>query len=483
MTDTTIQQRLEGFDQWIAERMAEWQVPGIAVGVIHKGELAFAKGYGFRDVDKGLPVTPETLFAIGSCSKAFTTFDMALLVEEGKLEWDKPVREYLPGFRMYDPAATDGMTPRDLVCHRSGLPRHDMVWYGSTDSRAELFSRLRYLKPSQPFRSLYQYNNLMFMTAGYLVGEIAGETWEDFTQKRIFDKLGMTDSNLSVEASKTAANASLPYELRDGKPTAVPYRNLDNVAPAGSINSSIADMSKWLKVHMYGDESLLPKAALHEMHKPVSIMPMTPAIVWSQYPEVAHIAYALGWGVWSYRGHSMVWHTGGIDGFISCTSYMPNDDFGVIVLTNLGENSWATVVAMNVYDRLLGLDQLPWSTRIGEFADKMRAQGEEAKQKALGERILNTTPSHPLADYTGKFQHPGYGTITVMQDGDGLKAKSNIDFALKHHHYDVFQLDAVGTGELFLLVAFEGDLDGSIARIRIGFEPSVEPIVFERVKS
>ncbi len=483
----TMQERLDGFDSWLADQMAAWKIPGVAVAVVHKGEVVLSKGYGLRDLEKGLPVTPETLFAIGSCSKAFTTFDIALLVEEGKLNWDTPVRQYLPDFRLADPVATEGMTPRDLVCHRSGLPRHDFTWYGSPFGRKELYQRLQHLKPSYPFRAMYQYNNLMFMTAGYLVGEVAGKSWEEFTKERIFTPLGMNSTNLSVEDSKHAADASLPYELREGadQPQAVPFRNLDNAAPAGSINSNVVDMVRWLKVHMYGDESLLPTASLKAMHAPHTIMPVTPDLPWSVYTEIEHNSYCLGWAIRAYRGHTSVWHTGGIDGFISCVSFMPNDDFGVIVLTNLGNNSYATLVTMHLYDRLLGLDILPWPERIEQWNKKLKAQGEEAKQKALAGRKQGTSPSHPLADYAGSYEHPGYGKLTVRLEGESLKGIYNgIEMTLAHHHYDVFLLTAAADDtELFLLVPFESDVEGNIARVKVGFEPTVEPIVFARAAS
>src|SRR4051794_22317400 len=233
--------------------MAKWHVPGAAVAVIYKGEVILSKGYGLRDVAKSLPVTPETLFAIGSCTKAFTSFDIALLVEEDKLNWDTPIREYLPDFRMFDPVASEQMTARDLTSHRGGLPRHDFLWYGSSFSREELYHRLRYLKPNKPFRSGYDYQNLMFMLAGYLVGKVAGTSWEAFTQQRILDRLGMSDTNFSVSVSETAANASLPYEFQDDTIKLIPFRNIDNVAPAGSINSTLVDMLKWLRLHMQGD--------------------------------------------------------------------------------------------------------------------------------------------------------------------------------------------------------------------------------------
>lgn len=479
----TMQERLNGFDSWLEGQMAAWKIPGVSVAVVHKGEVILSKGYGLRDVEKGLPVTPDTLFAIGSCSKAFTSFDIALLVQEGKLGWDTPVRNYLPDFRLSDSFAEAGMTPRDLVCHRSGLPRHDLAWYGSPFGRKELFGCLQHLKASFPFRAMYQYNNLMFMTAGYLVGEVAGKSWEDFTRERIFKPLGMNSSNLSVEESKTAADAALPYELKDGdeKPHVVPFRNLDNAGPAGSINSSAVDMVKWLKVHMYGDEALLPRDAIKAMHAPHTVIPVTPEMPWDE-SEVNNTLYALGWATQVYRGHHRVWHTGGIDGFISSTSFFPYDDIGIIVLTNLGNNNYATMISFNLYDRLLGLDQLPWPERIDAFMAKMKAQAEEAKQKALAGRKEGTSPSHPLADYAGSYEHPAYGKFAVRLEGDSLKALYNgIEMLLKHHHYDVFEMHAAADDmDLTLLVPFETDVQGNISSVRVGFEPSVEPIIFER---
>ncbi|MEW5901563.1 MAG: serine hydrolase domain-containing protein, partial [Acidobacteriota bacterium] len=185
--------------------MAEWKVPGMAVAIVKDGQVILAEGYGLKDVKNNLKVTPQTIFAIGSSSKAFTATAMGILTDDGKLDWDKPVREYLPSFKLWDLFASERMTPRDLVCHRSGLPRHDVMWYNSPLSRKELFDRIQYLKPNKDFRANFQYQNLMFMTAGYLVGQLSGSTWEEFTKKKIFEPLGMNDSNFSVEESKKAA--------------------------------------------------------------------------------------------------------------------------------------------------------------------------------------------------------------------------------------------------------------------------------------
>ena len=473
---------LEGFENWLEAEMAKWNVPGVAVAVIHKGEVVLSKGYGLRDVEKNLPVTPETLFAIGSCTKAFTSFDIALLVEEGKLAWDTPIREYLSDFRMFDPVASEQMTARDLASMRGGLPRHDFLWYGSSFSREALYQRLQYLQPNKPFRSGYEYQNLMFMLAGYVVGKVAGTSWEAFTQERIMDRLGMSDTNFSVSVSETAANASLPYELRGVAVEAIPFRNIDNVAPAGSINSNLVDMLKWLRLHMQGDDSFLPKDALKRMHAPHTVIHVTPDLLWSEYPEVEHTAYALGWVSQTYRGHTMIRHGGGIDGFISSVSFLPHDDIGIIILTNLGENALVPAIHFNLCDRFLGLGQLPWSDRIKGFEDKLKAAGEEGKQKTIASRILGTRPSHALADYAGTYEHPGYGTLTIRLDDDALKVKTILlDLNLAHHHYDVFTLTGKGEVEMFMLTSFASDLTGKVVSFSAPFEPNGAPIIFVRV--
>jgi len=336
----TIQERLDGFDSWLAGQMAAWKIPGVAVAVVHKGEVVLSQGYGLRDLEKGLPVTPETLFAIGSCSKAFTAFDIALLVEEGKLNWDTPVRQYLPDFRLADPVAAEGMTPRDLVCHRSGLPRHDFTGTARPSGaravpalaapQAEL-SLPRHVPVQQP--DVHDGGLPRRGSGGQILGSVHERAHFHAAGYEQHESLGRR-----FEARRRRFPALRAARRRD-QPKAVPFRNLDNAAPAGSINSNVVDMVKWLKVHMYGDESLLPTAALKALHAPHTIMPVTPDLPWSVYTEIEHNSYCLGWAIRAYRGHTSIWHTGGIDGFISCVSFMPNDDFGVIVLTNLGNNA------------------------------------------------------------------------------------------------------------------------------------------------
>jgi len=329
---------LKGFPEFVEKAMKGWKVPGLAISIVKDGKVVFAEGFGFCDVKKGLKVTPQTLFAIGSSSKAFTATAMGILVDECKLDWDNPVREYLPSFKLKDLFAAERMTHRDLVCHRSGLPRHDAIWYGASANRKELFNRLAYLEPSKDFRTIFQYQNLMFMTAGYLVGQIAGKTWEKFVQERILNPLGMNDGNFSVEDSKKAPDFALPYMEKKDKVIEIPFRNIDAVGPAGSINSNVMDMAKWVLLNLnkgkHGEKQIISEASLKQIHSPQMVMgEMFPGF--EKYNELFYDNYGMGWMITFYKGHLLLHHGGGIDGFTALVSFMPRDNMGIVVLTIL----------------------------------------------------------------------------------------------------------------------------------------------------
>ncbi|TEU08978.1 MAG: serine hydrolase [Candidatus Aminicenantes bacterium] len=471
---------LRGFEKFVTKTMEEWKVPGLGISIVKDGKVIFSKGFGFRDVKKGLKVTPRTLFAIGSCSKAFTAVTMGILVDEGKLDWDKPVREYLPSFKLKDPFATEGMTPRDLVCHRSGLPRHDSMWYGSSATRKELFDRLRYLEPSRDFRTTYQYQNLMFMTAGYMVGKIAGTTWEKFVLDRIFGPLGMNDSNFSVEDSKKAPDFALPYMEKEDKVIEIPFRNIDTVGPAGSINSNVIDMADWLLLNLkkgkFGEKQIISEESLREIHSPQMISSKS-----YKYDESFYSTYGMGWGITSYRGHLMLSHGGGIDGFTARVTFMPRDNIGMVIFTNMSGTPLPVIVAYNAYDRLLGLDQIPWNKRIKDQIDKAKEEAEKAKKEKDKDRKLNTKPSHPLGDYAGDYEHPGYGVVAIKKEGDRLKGVFNsISFDVKHYHYDIFEMSNEFL-DMTQKVSFFTDNKGNISSLSVQLEDSVEAIVFTKM--
>ena len=479
--------KLRGLDDLADRAMKEWKVPGVAIAVVQDGKVVYAKGYGYRDLENKLPVTTETQFAIGSITKSFTALAFAILKDEGKVDWDQPVREYLPEFQMNDPVASERATARDLFSHRTGLPRHDLVWYSGEFSREDLVNRVRFLKLSKGFRSAYQYNNLTVMTMGYAEGKISGLGWEGCIRQKIFDPLGMTHSNLDIQSIENSPNHAFPYEFKKDAVVKVPFHNINGIGPAGSINSSVDEMSHYLTFQLgdgkYAGKQIVSESSLREMHSPQTAIPDPPPQV--SFPGLGHFSYGLAWVATSYRGHSLVWHNGGIDGFYALLSMLPDDHMGVVILTNMPHGHTPEVLAYNVYDRLLGLDSLPWFERYKDLDAKDKKQEEEAKKNKPTDRKTGTHPSHALAEYAGEYENPGYGKVTVTEKGGALELSVNKlgPFPLEHYHYDLFQVpeesDSVAAGEKF---QFDMNKKGEIDRVGAALEPALtEDIVFTRV--
>jgi CubicO group peptidase (beta-lactamase class C family) len=341
---------LEGFDDFVAQVMAEWQVPGLAVAAVKDGEVVVCRTYGLRDPERGLPVTKQTLFAIGSVTKTFTATGLAIMADEGRLDWDRPVRGYLPDFALMDPRASRAITPRDLVSHRSGLPRHDVLWYAEAFDRAEMLRRLRHLEPTKALGETFQYQNLMFMAAGVLAGRLAGMTWEDFTRRRLLAPLGMTSTRLSLGAFLAAPEIALPYFPGEAGREAIAFRNTDEIAPAGGLYSSITDMLRYLRFHLANGRldgrQILSPAGAKELRRVQIRLARAGAP-----KQTGTEGYGLGFYVARYRGHRVVRHGGAIDGYLSRFSFMPEDGLGLVVLSNLsGGNPVPRLVAYNLYD-------------------------------------------------------------------------------------------------------------------------------------
>ncbi len=474
---------LNDIDAFITAAMKDWTMPGAAVAVIQDGKVIHSKGYGYRDVKKQLPVTPETLFAIGSITKSFTVLTLGTLVDEGKLDWDMPVREYLPGFKLYDPVTTERLTPRDMVTHRSGLPRHDLMWYNSTFTRKEMVERLRYLEFTKDIRTTYQYNNLMFMTAGYMAGQLVGATWEDLVRQRIFSPLGMKHSNFSVEDSKKDANAALPYQKVKEELKEIPFRGIDEVGPAGSINSCIDDLSRYLLLNLskgkYGGRQVVSESNLSQMHTPQ----MVTGDSFLRWPEVGHTAYGMGWTVSTYRGFKMVQHGGAIDGFNALVAFLPQKNVGAVILLNRGGTALIQILAYNIFDRLLGLDQVAWNQRYLDDQKKGEAARDEAKKKGYTVRREGTHPSHALAEYSGDYEHPGYGVARLELDKDALKLTFNrMSGPLKHFHFDIFEVAEDELNPLQRMkVSFSTNLQGEIDSLALPLEALLKEITFKRL--
>ncbi len=475
-------QSLAGYESFVTQALKDWDVPGVAIAIVKNGEVILAGGFGMRDVAGELPVTGDTLFAIGSCTKAFTTFAMGTLVDEGKLEWDKPVRSIAPEILLYDRDARDLITPRDLVTHRSGLPRHDMVWYNATLSRKEIVRRLPYLEPSEPIRSKFQYNNIMFMTAGYLVDSLAGMPWEEAVRQRIFEPLSMKCSNFSVKDSQKTDNFAKPYDERDDKVVLIPFRDITNTGPAGSINSSVTDMARWLIVNSQngkiGGRQIISAAVLADIHTPH----MTTGVPQDR-PEIGPAGYGLGWGVDDYRGHRRVVHGGGIDGFSAMTTVYPRDGVGIVVLSNMNGTQLPEMLSRHAADRILSLSPIDWSGEELKKTKLAKAAAKLAKTKKTTVQRPGTTPGHPLEEYAGLYEHPGYGVAQIEQrDGKLHLSYNGIEAPLEHWHFEVFSAlkNPKDPALEDMKVQFQTGLSGYVDGLSVAFEARIKPIVFSK---
>jgi CubicO group peptidase (beta-lactamase class C family) len=476
---------IDGLEQFIPAQMQKWKVPGLAIAVVQNGHVIYSHGFGLRDVKASLQVTSKTIFAIGSISKSFTSLSMGILNDEGKLDWDKAVRQYLPEFQMYDPVASERMTPRDLITHRVGMAGHDLVWYTSDFSREDLVRRLRFLQTNHDFRSGYNYNNLLVMTAGYLVGKVSGQGWEDYVRKHIFEPLKMSSSNFSVLDSQKSSDFAHPYRKDEhtGEVSETSFHGVSPIGPAGSINSNVEDMARYAIFQLgkgkAGDRQIVSEANLGLTHTPQ--VPMNGD---SPFKEIGPKSYGMGWVISSYRGHPLIWHNGGIDGFYALVSLLPDEDFGVVILTNLLEDDPVPeVVSYHIYDHLLRLEPIDWAKRFQERDQKDKDSEKEERAKDASERKSNTHPSHELKEYAGRYENPGYGIIEVRTDGDGFAATFNkLSFPLHHYQYDVFESPSDATGAVDIgRLRFLTNMDGNIDGIAAPFEPQAPEIIFTRI--
>jgi CubicO group peptidase (beta-lactamase class C family) len=473
---------LAGFDEIVNKGLEGLKVPGVAIAVIVEDEVVLAKGYGFKDLENKVPMTPDTLLAIGSASKAFTVFALGTLVDSGKLDWDKPLRTYLPWFKLYDSFASERLTPRDAVTHRSGLPRHDLAWYNNTTiSREDLVRRLAYLKPTADLRAVWQYNNHMYLTAGYLLEVLTGKTWEDGVRAQVLEPLGMKRTNFSVADSQKDNDFALPYRENEGKLEKIPFRSLTNMGPAGSINSSANEMSHWVLVHLnlgkLKEKQIINPQTIQDMH--LAHMPTgeTPDI-----PEVTPADYGMGWFVDSYRGRSRFHHGGNIDGFSALVSMLPQDRVGFVVLTNKNGTGLPELLVRHATDLILGLEPKDWVGEAAKSKTKGDEAAKEAEKKKAARRVLNTQPAHKLEDYAGDYFNPGYGDFKVTLEKGQLAFTYNyITTPLEHWHYDTFNGRKAGDPVFEdMKFSFITDANGNVARLEAPFEATLEPIVFEK---
>jgi CubicO group peptidase (beta-lactamase class C family) len=484
--------RLADIDSYVQSAMRSWNCPGVALAIVRGDDVLHQGVYGLGDVENQVPLTAGTRFAMASVTKSFTAMSVALLVDEGKLDWDKPVQEYMPEFILDDAYVTRHVTVRDMLSHRTGLPRHDWAAWRLDISRAEFVQRMRYFKFSATFREKFQYNNLMYVAAAHLVEKLAGQKWEDFVQARIFAPLGMSASNFQPEPPQAGQLNALGYRVdRDEAGGAkglihMPFGKHTELSSgaAGALFSTLADLTQWLKVHVNagraGDVQLVSPDNLKQMHLPHIIIPgngVSEALMGNTI-----FTYGLGWGVEPYRGYTLVSHGGNVEGHSLVIGFVPQENIGVIALTNIAGLPLRDVLLYEGVDRALDLPDRGWNAKFHALVDPIIVGHEKSKQTAATERVAEAPPSHALETYVGEYEAKGYPVFAVRLTAGQLQACTvgSFDwFELRHYHYDVFEWH-LALFDFWMTVRFLVNDSGDVESVSIPMEPAVDNLVLTR---
>jgi CubicO group peptidase (beta-lactamase class C family) len=440
----------ESIDAVVEKARSTFAVPGIAVAVVKDGKVVFAKGFGVRKLGDPAPVTANTLFGIASNTKAFTSASLAMLVDEGKIHWTDRVVEYLPSFQMSDAYVTHEMRIKDLLVHRSGLAlgAGDLMFFPNSDlSGDEIFKRLRSVPLDTSFRSAYAYDNVLYLVAGKLIEAVSSKPWNVFVKERIFSPLGMSGSKTSVTEIKPGDDFAEPHADVDGVLKPIPPDILDNNAPAGAIQSSVADMSKWIVMQLNngqipGGKRLFSAARSKEMWSEVTPIPIGEPPVQLPALKMNFSGYGLGWAMNDYRGYKMVWHTGGLAGMVSRVTMIPDLKLGVIVLTNQEAGGAFSSVTMAILDQYMKAPPMDWVAGY-DAAGKARLKSvSELMKKASAKRNATSKPSLKLAGYAGRYRDPWYGDVTIQEENGKLIVcfthSPDLTGELEHYQYDTF---------------------------------------------
>jgi CubicO group peptidase (beta-lactamase class C family) len=465
----------------IEEAIEEWRVPGLAIAVVQEDEPLLLAAYGRRDVEADLPVTIDTRFALCSITKSFTAAGLGMLVDERRLDWTKPVRDYIPEFRLHDPVATDRITVRDLLCHHSGLPRHDWIWMPGDLSRAEMLAAMRHLGLSSDIRAQFQYQNLGYLVAGMVAEQITGQSWEDFTRDRLLKPLEMTHAGFSHEDLQRAGDAAWPYVVVEEERRRARLWPITDT-PAGGLTASISDMVNYLRFYQsegrFKEKQLLSPEVIRLMQAPLVYVDPP------QFEEFGDHHYGLGLATHYYRGERVVAHSGGWIGWGTLMSMLPARRLGVVVLTNRSPSAVTELLALTVFDRICGKEPISWIERFRarkrRFLERRRAD-RTAHEAA---RRRGAAAPRPLDEYAGAYEHSGYGRITIEAGAEGLRwLYRGLAAGLVHRHYDVFEVpeDPMSLSPDLLPMTFLYDRDGQIDRLSAPLEPLAPEILFTRL--
>lgn len=467
----------EGLDRYIADAREAWDVPGLAVAIVHDGKVVLAEGYGVRSLDAGGDVDANTLFAIASNSKAFTAAALAILVDEGKMSWDDRVQDHIPWFQVYDPWVSAEMRIRDLLSHRSGLGTYsgDLLWYGTPYDAEEVIRRARFVPQAGPFRASYGYSNLMFIAAGLVIEEVSGQSWQDFIRTRFLQPLRMDRTVVSTTALSSTDNVATPHGDRGGELRTFQWYNWDAMAAAGGIISSVEDMTHWLQLQLnrgeLGGRTYFSDDASRTMWTPHNNFYVS-AGYQESYPSTHFRGYGLGWSLMDYRGRMVASHGGGYDGMFSRVALVPDEGLGLVILTN-SMTGISTPLMYRILDAYLGGEEQDWSAEALDRSRSSLIPEERTWLRWEEDRKQGTSPSLAPAELAGRYTGPMYGDATVAVEDGGLvlRVEPNPDLVgdLSHWHDDVWRVtwryDFAWFGDG--LVQFVPDHEGTVQEMRI----------------
>lgn len=479
---------LEELDRYYAKMVGDWDIPSASIGIVKDGELIFTGNYGVLEEGKKEKPNENTLYAIASNSKAFTSALIGMLVQEGKLDWNDKVKKYLPYFALYDPWVSDHVTIRDILSHRVGLGTFsgDNIWYKSDLSSQEIIKRIKYVPKAYDFRAGYGYSNLMYITAGELIKTLTGKSWGENVKERILDPLTMNRTISSIAELDEKGNYATPHARKDNKNYAIPWANWDEVASTGGLISSIADLSKWMIFNLnngiHGKDTLLSKR--------------TRNLVWTPHTNhyVDHTvkndfdrhfnAYGLGWGLSDYHGKMKVGHTGGYDGMITAITLLPDVNIGVVVLTN-GVKSPIMAATYYALDKFLGLEAKDWSTEYLNRSNKNKERDTRISDRKE-KRVLHTTPTISPEKFVGEYRSDMYGKISILSKNGQLKLEFEhsplLSASLIHWHHDVWEIKWDNAQAWFSFGTIKINTNNNLDVIGFDFDVPNDDFFFEELK-
>ena len=435
----------DSMDTYVSKALTDWQIPGVAVCIVKNGKVVFMKGYGVKEMNGTDKVDENTLFMIGSNSKAFTATAVAMLDAEKKISLDDKVTKWITQFKLDNKAAGEQAIVRDLLCHRIGFQtfQGDFTYWTSNLTRNDVIEKMSHIKAEYPFRTKWGYTNAAFLTAGEIIPKATGMQWEEFVTKKIFQPLGMNNTLALSKDFPGAANKCTAHTIADGKLIKIPFCSIDNLAAAGSIGSSVNDMSKWVQMQLNNGKlegkTIVPAKAIAQTWLPHSILGNGGRMF-----NRGHFSlYGLGWFLEEYCGKKIVAHTGGVNGFVTAVTLVPEEKLGIIVLTNTDQNSFFEALNWEIADAFLGKPYRNYSKIYLNYFKQQQQTAAAADKKLKDSVALQLKTTLPVTAYCGSYFNEVYGNMNVVQDGGALKMK------FSHHPHMYAKLEALGGNRFY----------------------------------